>query len=95
MSAPLPRLTAQRREWLTEASTCRYPDLQVLLANYDAVPGLLESHARLLDAAKDAQRWLMGLAKSIGPASLLVIGESPRMQHIAAAIAAAEKLVSK
>jgi hypothetical protein len=48
VSAPLPRLTAQRREWLTEASTCRYEDLQILLANYDAVPGLLESHARLL-----------------------------------------------
>jgi hypothetical protein len=42
VSAPLPRLTAHRREWLTESSTCRYEDLQILLANYDAVPGLLE-----------------------------------------------------
>jgi hypothetical protein len=52
MSAPLPRLTAQRREWLTEASTARYEDLQILLASYDAVPGLVERVERLETALR-------------------------------------------
>jgi hypothetical protein len=50
MITPLPRLPQHRREWLTEASTCRYEDLQMLLANYDAVPALA---ALLMDAQHD------------------------------------------
>jgi hypothetical protein len=50
VSDPLPRLTAQRREWLHEASVCHYSELQVLLENYDAVPLL---QAALMDAQRE------------------------------------------
>jgi hypothetical protein len=64
MITPLPRLPQHRREWLTEASTARYEDLQVLLANYDAVPGLEAAlrwhverdHAEALEMAGPTER---------------------------------------
>jgi hypothetical protein len=87
VSDPLPRLTAQRREWLTESSTCRYEDLQILLANYDAVPGLLESHARLLDAI-----YHLRLCRSCSEGSLEGCEDG---RAVLDAVAAAEKLVGE
>jgi hypothetical protein len=93
VSTPLPRLTAQRREWLTESSTCRYEDLQILLQNYDAVQGLLERHRKIvaLSAGWDEDG-------SLGPRRPYSWETVARlaMDYARAAIAAAEKLaVSK
>jgi hypothetical protein len=63
MITPLPRLPQHRREWLTEASTCRYEDLQVLLAAHDAVPLLW---AALMDAQHDLAN-LLAAARSGRP----------------------------